>query len=157
MKVLLAIGGVIVSYGILIVVRLALKATGLTAMETSGVDVLSIQTETTGLIASLTVLMAPFTEELVFRHVLFFQWRHRGALTWLMFVVSSILFGLAHWNNFNGEVIQMIPYMAVGAWYALIYYWSKNIWQAIATHFLFDFMGFAGALLVFIMALFGIG
>jgi membrane protease YdiL (CAAX protease family) len=73
-----------------------------------------------------------------------------------MFVLSAILFGLVHWNNFDGNIVAMIPYMAVGAWYALIYYWSRNIWQNILTHFLFDFIQFLSALLLFILAFFGI-
>lgn len=55
--------------------------------------------------------------------------------------------------NFDGNVIAMIPYMLVGAWYALIYFFSKNIWQNILTHFLFDVIQFLGALLVFVVAL----
>lgn len=148
-----AVGGVIASYAILLVVRSLLKPW----LSSSGVpDVLSMQTATVTLIASLTVLMAPFTEEIIFRHALFYQWRNRGVLTWLMFVLSAILFGLVHWNNFDGNIVAMIPYMAVGAWYALIYYWSRNIWQNILTHFLFDFIQFLSALLLFILAFFGI-
>ncbi|MFC6170880.1 CPBP family intramembrane glutamic endopeptidase [Loigolactobacillus jiayinensis] len=144
-----AIGGVFVSYAILAAVRWVLKplAVGTTP------DLLSVQTATVGLIASLTVLMAPFTEEIIFRHVLFYQWRRRGILTWLMFILSAVLFGLAHWNNFDGNVLAMVPYMAVGAWYALIYYWSRDIWQNILTHFLFDIIQFLGALLVLVVAL----
>ncbi|WPC22254.1 CPBP family intramembrane metalloprotease [Pediococcus inopinatus] len=152
-KFLLAIGGVVVSYLILIGARLLLKSVGL-ADGANTTDLLSIQSATLGLVGSLTVLMAPFTEEIIFRHALFYQWKNRGLLTWLMFIVSAILFGLGHWNNFDGNVIAMIPYMLVGAWYALIYYFSHNIWQNILTHFLFDIMQFLGALLVFVVAFF---
>lgn len=120
-----------------------------TAINTS---VLSIQMASMGLVASLTTLMAPFTEEIIFRHALFFQWKNNKVLMWVMFFVSSIAFGLIHWNNFNGDVVQMIPYMVVGAWFALIYFWSKNIWQNIMTHFLFDFVQFASAIFVLVMA-----
>ncbi|WP_235016932.1 type II CAAX prenyl endopeptidase Rce1 family protein [Pediococcus acidilactici] len=41
-----------------------------------------------------------------------------------MFILSSVLFGLIHWNNFNGDLLQMIPYMFVGAGFAVIYYKS---------------------------------
>lgn len=151
-KLLLAVGGVIVSYAILAGARFVLTSTGLAA-STNSADLLSIQSATVGLVGSLTVLMAPFSEEIIFRHVLFYQWKNRGIFTWLMFIISSVLFGLAHWNNFDGNVIAMIPYMLVGAWYALIYFFSKNIWQNILTHFLFDVIQFLGALLVFVVAL----
>lgn len=151
-NLLLAIGGVIVSYLILIGARLLLRPL-LSAGGASVTDSLSVQGATVGLIASLTVLMAPFTEEIIFRHVLFYQWKKRGIFTWLMFIISAVLFGLAHWNNFNGNVLAMIPYMLVGAWYALIYYWSRDIWQNILTHFLFDVIQFLSALIVLLAAL----
>lgn len=108
---------------------------------------------TYGLIGSIPALLAPFTEEIIFRHVLFFQFNKNKFFMFIMFFVSSIAFGLAHWNNFNGQIIAMIPYMAVGAWFALIYFVSKNIWQNIVTHFLFDFVQVAAGILVFVVAL----
>ncbi|WP_170999544.1 CPBP family intramembrane glutamic endopeptidase [Paucilactobacillus kaifaensis] len=152
-KLLLAIGGVVISYAILIGVRVLIRSLGLNISVGNSIDLLSIQSATVSLIASLTVLMAPFTEEIIFRHALFYQWKKRGALTWIMFIISAILFGLAHWNNFDGNVIAMMPYMVVGAWYALIYYFSKNIWQNILTHFLFDIVQFLSAVLLFVVAL----
>lgn len=97
-KLLLAVGGVIVSYAILAGARFVLTSTGLAA-STNSADLLSIQSATVGLVGSLTVLMAPFSEEIIFRHVLFYQWKNRGIFTWLMFIISSVLFGLAHWNK----------------------------------------------------------
>lgn len=105
------------------------------------------------LLGSLTALMAPFSEEIVFRHALFFQFRNRGALTWLMLIVSSVLFGLAHWNNFNGNIVAMIPYMCAGAWFAIVYYLSKNIWQNIMVHIMFDLISFVSALFLFVVTL----
>ena len=148
-----AILAVFISYFLLSLVRAALKSF-LSAGISSHFDVLSFSTATAslGLVASLTALMAPFTEELIFRHALFYQWKNRGIVTLLMFLVSSILFGLVHWNNFKGDISQMIPYMVVGAWFAVIYYKSKNIWQNIATHFLFDFIQVLGAILILIIS-----
>lgn len=104
------------------------------------------------LISSLITLMAPFSEEIVFRHVLFYQWRNRKALTVIMFIISSVAFGLIHWNNFDGNIVQMIPYMAVGALFALIYYWSKNIWQNIFTHLFFNSIQFIAALFLLVVS-----
>ncbi|MFC4771997.1 CPBP family intramembrane glutamic endopeptidase [Enterococcus hermanniensis] len=152
-NLLLAVLGVLFSYIILALVR-----QGLSLLQVSSPDpetsLLSIQTASLGLVGSLTALMAPFSEEIIFRHVLFYQWRNRGIVTWLMFILSSVLFGLAHWNNFDGQLIQMIPYMFIGAWFALIYYFSKNIWQNIMTHFFFDCLQFLAAIIVLIVSFF---
>ncbi|WP_461241069.1 lysostaphin resistance A-like protein [Paucilactobacillus sp. N302-9] len=114
----------------------------------------SVASASIALLSSLTVLMAPFTEELAFRHVFFMQWQKNRLLLFLMFFVSSIAFGLIHWNNFNGDVLKMVPYMFIGAYFAVIYYFSKNIWQNIMTHFMFDFVQFAAAVFLFIFAFF---
>ncbi|WP_082409434.1 CPBP family intramembrane glutamic endopeptidase [Secundilactobacillus paracollinoides] len=150
---LLAIGAVVITYILLPLVRSGLGLFLHTSSAAGGVDVLSAQTAGLGVIASLTTLMAPFTEEIIFRHAWFYQWRNRGIVTWLMLILSSIMFGLFHWNNFNGDITQMIPYMVVGAWFGLIYYWSKNIWQNILTHFLFDFVQVLAAVFVLVMTL----
>ena len=148
---LVGIGGVVAAYILLTVVRQGLKLIGVAG--TGSGSVMSIQTAGMALVASLTTLMAPFTEEIVFRHALFYQWRGRGVMTWLMLVVSSVAFGLAHWNNFHGQLVQMIPYMCVGALFGLIYYFSRNIWQAILTHFLFDIIQVIAVVAMFILAI----
>lgn len=151
MGLLVAIGGVLLAYFVLSVVRQALQAIGVASSE--ALNVLSIQSAGMALVASLTTLMAPFAEEIVFRHALFYQWRGRGVLTWVMLVISSIAFGLVHWNNFHGQLVQMIPYMCVGALFGLIYYFSRNIWQVILTHFLFDIIQVIAVIAMFILAI----
>ncbi|MCH5462598.1 CPBP family intramembrane metalloprotease [Lactobacillus sp. LC28-10] len=148
---LVAICGVIAAYMLLSAVRQGLTLVGLASSGSS--TIMSIQTAGLALVASLTTLMAPFAEEIVFRHALFYQWRGRGAFTWLMLIVSSIAFGLVHWNNFHGEIVQMIPYMFVGALFGLIYYFSRNIWQVILTHFLFDIIQVIAVIAMFILAI----
>lgn len=124
------------------------------AAAAGSLDLLSMQTAALGVLGSLTALMAPFTEEIVFRHALFYQWKGRGILTGIMLIVSSIVFGLVHWNNFDGQIIRMIPYMCVGLFFGLIYYFSKNIWQNIMTHFFFDIISFLSALFILVVTLF---
>jgi membrane protease YdiL (CAAX protease family) len=150
--ILYAIGGVIVAYTVLFLVRIGLTTLHLGALPTKP-DVLSMQTSSVALLASTTAIMAPFTEEIIFRHVLFYQFRQRGWVTGCMFILSAIAFGLVHWNNFHGDIFQMIPYMFVGAWFALIYYWSKDIWQNIVTHLFFNSIQFFAALLMFIVTI----
>ncbi|MBV7391898.1 CPBP family intramembrane metalloprotease [Enterococcus sp. ALS3] len=90
------------------------------------------------LIGALIPMMAPFTEELVFRHILFFKWTTSKTMTILMLFVSSILFGLAHFNNFQGQLIYTLPLMAGGFLFALFYYWKKNIWFSLMAHFIYN-------------------
>lgn len=147
---------VVILYVLIAAVRRGLPLITGASMATSAGSMLSMQTvqaASVGVLASITVLMAPFTEEIVFRHVLFYQWKGHRIFMLLMFFVSSIAFGLVHWNNFNGDMMQMIPYMFAGAFFALIYYFSKNIWQNIMTHFFFDFVQFAAALMLLIVAI----
>lgn len=152
----LAILGVVAAHLLLIFVRYLIGIIGGSGMNAvaSNNEMLSIQSASLDLLGSLTALMAPFTEEIVFRHALFYQWKGRGILTGIMLIVSSIAFGLVHWNNFDGQIIRMIPYMCVGLFFALIYYFSKNIWQSIMTHFFFDIISFASALFIFVITLF---
>ncbi|WP_180946893.1 CPBP family intramembrane glutamic endopeptidase [Peptostreptococcus faecalis] len=100
---------------------------------------------------SLIPLMAPFVEEIVFRHHLFYRFEKKSVRIF-MFFVSAILFGLIHFNNFNGDIIQTIPYMFMAMFFNLIYLYSKNIWNSITVHFIFNgmnvFMGILGLILL---------
>ncbi|HIU64208.1 MAG TPA: CPBP family intramembrane metalloprotease [Candidatus Avacidaminococcus intestinavium] len=147
----LAVLGTIVAHILLALTRsvMGIIFNGTDSLSAAGVGTTS--EATIALIGTLVTLMAPFSEEIVFRHVLFYQWRNRKGITILMFIVSSVAFGLVHWNNFNGNVVQMVPYMVVGAWFALIYYWSKNIWQNIFTHLFFNSLQFIAALFLLIV------
>ncbi|MDP9697481.1 type II CAAX endopeptidase family protein [Paenibacillus cucumis (ex Kampfer et al. 2016)] len=89
------------------------------------------------LIGSIQPFIAPFAEELTFRYLLFGKF-NSTLLKLLMFFVSSILFGLIHINNFNGDWIQTIPYMIIGAYFAVIYLVYKNIWSNIIVHWIFN-------------------
>lgn len=144
-------------YVILAFVRTGMRSlTGNASAIVSVNDMLSFQSIASaglGVFSSVTVLMAPFSEEIAFRHVLFYQWKNNKLLMWAMFVISSVGFGLIHWNNFHGDLTQMIPYMFIGAFFALIYYFSRNIWQNIITHFMFDFLQFAAALFLLVITL----
>lgn len=155
-NVVMDFGFMIGVYILLAIVRLGLKL--ITGSHTAlGVtDMLSFQSVGSAsltLISSSVVIMAPFTEEIIFRHVLFYQWRSKKWLAIIMFFVSSIAFGLVHWNNFQGDIMQMIPYMFIGAFFATIYCFTRNIWQNIITHFMFNFLQFGAAIFLLIVAI----
>lgn len=88
-------------------------------------------------LASIPPFIAPFSEELTFRYLLFGK-IHPKVFKIVMFFVSSILFGLIHWQNFGGNWLLTIPYMVIGAYFALIYHFFDNIWGSIMTHWMFN-------------------
>lgn len=90
------------------------------------------------LIAAATPILAPLTEEVVFRHVLFYKFKNKLPLRVIMCLFSAFLFGAIHISNFGGELFLTVPYMVVGLVYNLIYYFSKNIWASITVHFMFN-------------------
>ena len=92
------------------------------------------------LAASLTPLLAPFLEEIVFRHVLCYRFRSKPALCAIMCILSAFLFGAVHLRNFDGNLLNTVPYMVIALLYNLIYLFTKNIWYSLSTHFLFNFM-----------------
>ncbi|OCS89272.1 CPBP family intramembrane glutamic endopeptidase [Caryophanon latum] len=82
-------------------------------------------------------VIAAFAEELTFRYALLGKFRGRG-LRAVMFIVSSVLFGLVHLNNVSGDVVATVPYMIMGAYFGAVYMFTKNIWFAIGTHLLYN-------------------
>lgn len=89
------------------------------------------------LLASIQPFIAPFVEELTFRYLLFGKISNKF-LKVVMFFLSSILFGLIHINNFNGNWMLTIPYMVIGAYFSIIYLVYKNIWGSIIVHWIFN-------------------
>ncbi|MDU5336706.1 type II CAAX endopeptidase family protein [Enterococcus sp.] len=90
------------------------------------------------LVSGMIPLMAAFTEEIIFRYTFFYKWSNNKGLRFLMWGVSSILFGLAHYNNYSTTPLYMIPLMIAGFMLAGLYYWKKNIWIPIFAHFIYN-------------------
>ncbi|GCF95244.1 hypothetical protein NRIC_31350 [Enterococcus florum] len=128
-----------VSFGIIIFLgrMLLMKPTGSLALG-SYAAAISPSTTLSILISGVIPVLAPFTEEIVFRHELFYKWKDSKNLRVVMLLVSSILFGLVHYNNYSGTPIMMIPLMVAGLALAGLYYWSKNIWVNIMAHFFYN-------------------
>lgn len=91
------------------------------------------------IMTSLSPIMAPLTEEMIFRHALFYKFRTNKTLCAIMLIVSAFLFGAVHLGNFGGNLLLTVPYMVVGLVYNLIYFFTKNIWYTISIHFMFNF------------------
>lgn len=99
-------------------------------------------------LAISAVLLAPITEELVFRqgiaeliHRLFYYFPHQkkwtqDAIVVMAIMVSGILFGLIHVLS-NGDFIAMIPYVVSGIVYTSFYFLSgRNVAVTIGIHML---------------------
>ena len=89
------------------------------------------------LIISLGPLFTALLEDIVFRYTLlqklFIQpWLWRIVLI----ILNSILFGLIHYHNFDGNLIATISFMSAGLFLNLIYLWTRNIWHVLLIHFL---------------------
>ncbi|MCL1949317.1 MAG: CPBP family intramembrane metalloprotease [Turicibacter sp.] len=96
------------------------------------------------LLVIMTVFMAPFIEEIVFRLALM-KWLERWP--WLAITASSLVFGLIH-VIMAGDYIFLISYAAMGFPMAFSYYKTGNIWYPIGIHFLQNF--FAVSVMLFI-------
>jgi membrane protease YdiL (CAAX protease family) len=90
------------------------------------------------MVGSLPPIIAPFLEELTFRHLLFYKFHKVKILYFVFFIVSSFLFGAMHLNNFQGDFLLTIPYMLVAVFLALVYAKTKNIWYPLGIHFVFN-------------------
>ena len=91
------------------------------------------------IMAIQAVILAPIVEELLFRGVIFRSLRKYGLL--IAHIVSALLFGFLHIYSalLNGDMtqlIQMIPYVAMGFVFSYSYEKRGNIGSAILLHML---------------------
>jgi membrane protease YdiL (CAAX protease family) len=70
---------------------------------------------------------------------LFFKFLKHKFLVPILLIVSSFLFWVIHLNNFGGNLLLTVPFMVTGVYFALIYYFTKNIWYSISIHFISNF------------------
>lgn len=88
------------------------------------------------LIISLGPLFTALLEDIIFRYTLLQKLFVQPCL-WrvILVLLNSILFGLIHYHNFDGDLIATISFMAVGLFLNLIYLWTRNIWHVLLIHF----------------------
>lgn len=111
-RLLLSIVLVAGTFLLLRVVR-GLIPSQLLELPSSNSDSAQILSPSWAVLATVAPFLAPFAEELTFRYLLLGKVTNR-ALRLIMLFVQGILFGLIHWNNFNGNIYAMIPYMVLG-------------------------------------------
>ena len=88
------------------------------------------------LIISLGPLFTALLEDIIFRYTLLQKlfvspWLWRVVLV----LLNSILFGLIHYYNFDGNLVATVSFMAAGLFLNLIYLWVRNIWHVLLIHF----------------------
>ncbi|WP_180085475.1 MULTISPECIES: CPBP family intramembrane glutamic endopeptidase [unclassified Acinetobacter] len=88
------------------------------------------------LIISLGPLFTALLEDIIFRYTLLQKLFVQPCL-WrvILVLLNSILFGLIHYHNFDGDLIATISFMAAGLFLNLIYLWTRNIWHVLLIHF----------------------
>lgn len=87
------------------------------------------------LIAVLSIIYAPFIEELLFRGII----RKFINNKWIFIIVSGLLFGAAHViDDFKsvGELLYIFVYGSLGCYMAALYYKTNNIFTNMFFHFL---------------------
>lgn len=89
-------------------------------------------------------LTVALPEELFFRGILLRGLERVSSLKWVPMVVSSLAFGLMHWNNVNGLSTQ-ITYVILATLAGLGYAWAykksgNNLLAAMLTHTLVDWI-----------------
>jgi Predicted metal-dependent membrane protease len=85
------------------------------------------------------VFFGPLVEELVCRKALFGSYKHIKIVNICMFILSSIFFGLLHYG-WNGNFIEIIPYVFMGATMAGAYWYTNNFFTTVWLHILNNFI-----------------
>jgi membrane protease YdiL (CAAX protease family) len=73
-------------------------------------------------------ILAPLSEEPIFRGLLFVGLAQRMPLFWAA-LISGLIFGAFHLN-----LASLLPIAAIGTGNALLYYWRRNLWTPMITH-----------------------
>nr|WP_255216208.1 CPBP family intramembrane glutamic endopeptidase [Pseudenhygromyxa sp. WMMC2535] len=79
-------------------------------------------------LASVAVILAPLTEELLFRHMFFRRLRHSAGAQ-LAWVLPAVAFAVSHWNP-----IGLAIYTWLGLVFAFAYLYTGRFWVAVAVH-----------------------
>lgn len=89
------------------------------------------------LLISLGPLFTALLEDIVFRYTLL-QKLFIPLTLWrvLLVLLNSIVFGLIHYHNFDGNIVATVSFMTAGLFLNLIYLWTRNIWHVLLIHFL---------------------
>ncbi len=98
---------------------------------------------------SLTVVVAPISEELIdrgyFMNTFFPQSKY-----YLDVILSALIFGISHLILTHRDPISLIIYSFVGLFFALVYRSTKNLKITILCHSFFNFLIYAKPIWIFV-------
>ncbi len=87
-------------------------------------------------LAGVTIVMAPFAEEMLFRGILY-PWISQAGFPRLALWGTSLLFAAIHLN-----LVTFVPLTVLALGLTLLYERTDNLWAPIAAHALFNAMNF---------------
>lgn len=90
------------------------------------------------LFSLVTFLIAGAAEEALFRGYPF-QTLERAGLVWLAILLTSVIFGLAHWQNPNASTFGIINTILAGIWFSAAYLKSRDLWFPFGLHWSWNF------------------
>ena len=98
---------------------------------------------------SLTVVVAPISEELIDRGYFMNTFFHQSKY-YLDVILSALIFGISHLILTHRDPISLIIYSFVGLFFALVYRWTKNLTITILCHSFFNFLIYAKPIWIFV-------
>lgn len=87
-------------------------------------------------VLALSVLVAPFLEEIIFRGVVL-NYFFKGSNWWINVILSGVLFGYFHLAGYGGfDILAFLQYSSMGIVLAVVYKKTKQIQYSIGLHML---------------------
>ena len=96
-----------------------------------------------------TIILAPVTEEILFRGVSFGFLKKAGLKFWLVNIIQALLFGVTHMNIINGivggveyfNIVQGTYAFVLGLFLGYLRERTGKLWAPILGHIVFNFVG----------------
>ena len=127
-----------IAYSVVITAIEAATGSDLSRLTEGNIPDASDFTTTVWVIIGISVVVAaPLGEELFFRSFLFERFKQGWGL-FAALIVSGGIFALVHF-----EVSVILPFWAIGVWFAWTYHRSGSLWTTILAHAIFNGLSFA--------------
>ncbi|MFJ7934114.1 lysostaphin resistance A-like protein [Sporosarcina sp. NPDC096371] len=84
-------------------------------------------------------ILVGFSEEMFFRGYVMSTMASRGNKKWVIYVVSAVIFSLAHVGNPNVSMIGLVNIALVGVLFAYMFDATKSLWLPIGYHITWNY------------------
>lgn len=84
-------------------------------------------------------ILVGFSEEIFFRGYVMSTMEGRGNPKWLIYVVSAVIFSLAHGMNPNVSILGLVNIALVGVLFAYMFDATKSLWLPIGYHITWNY------------------